>query len=94
MLEVVQGKAEAFIYDQMSTYKNWKRHEATTRAILNPFQEESWAVGVRKGRTELLDSVNQFLDSFREQGGFAALGDRFLGEQKQVFSELGVEFYF
>lgn len=94
VLEVVQGKAAAFIYDQMSTYKNWKRHESSTRAILTPFQEESWAIGVRKGRPELLDSVNQFLIGFREQGGFAALGDRFLGEQKQVFKELGVEFYF
>ncbi len=94
VLEVVQGKATAFIYDQMSTYKNWQRHPSTTRAILKPFKEESWAIGIRKGQSELLASVNQFLAEFREQGGFAALGDRFLGEQKEVFKELGVEFYF
>ena len=54
VLEVAQGKADAFIYDQMSTYQNWKRNENTTRPILKPFKEESWAVGVRKGNTELL----------------------------------------
>ena len=49
VLEVSQGKADAFIYDQMSTYQNWQRNKATTRAILQPFQTESWAVGIRQG---------------------------------------------
>lgn len=48
VLEVVQGKADAFIYDQMSTYQNWKRNEDTTRPILKPFKEESWAIGIQK----------------------------------------------
>ena len=94
VLEVVQGKAVAFIYDQMSTYKNWKRHEETTRAILVPFQSESWAVGVRKGREDLLAAVNQFLIEYRASGGFEDLGDQYLREQKAVFKELGVEFFF
>src|SRR6185369_16141609 len=33
VLEVVQGKADAFIFDQMSTYSNWQRNPQTTRAI-------------------------------------------------------------
>ena len=94
VLEVVQGKAQAFIYDQMSTYKNWQRHQETTRAILVPYQSEAWAVGVRKGRPELLSAVNKFLSSFRDEGGFDRLGDEFLGEQKAAFAELGVDFYF
>ena len=94
VLEVVQGKAIAFIYDQMSTYKNWQRNPSTTRAILTPFRTESWAIGVRKGREELLADVNGFLRSFREAGGFDHLGARFLAEQKQAFEGLGIEFYF
>ena len=31
VLEVSQGKADAFIYDQMSTYQNWQRNTATTQ---------------------------------------------------------------
>jgi polar amino acid transport system substrate-binding protein len=94
VLEVVQGKAVAFIYDQMSVYKNWKRNEDTTRAILTPFQKESWAIGVRKGRENLLIAINVFLRQFSKSGGFDKLGDQFLKEQKVAFDELGLPFYF
>lgn len=94
VLEVVQGKADAFIYDQMSTYQNWQRNPETTRAILNPFQQEAWAVGVRRGRAELLAKVNAFLRDFREKGGFDRLGDQYLSEQKAAFEDLSIPFYF
>src|SRR3954469_9395426 len=84
VLEVVQRKADGFIYDQMSTYSNWKKNPETTRPILKPFKEESWAVGLRKGDTELLARVNQFLKDFRARGGFDQLGDRHLKEQKEA----------
>jgi polar amino acid transport system substrate-binding protein len=94
VLEIVQGKADAFIYDQMSTFKNWQRHQDTTRPLLKPFQEESWSIGVRKGNTELLQQVNAFLKQFRAKGGFEELGDRYLKEQKEAFRQLGYPFYF
>ena len=94
VLEVVQGKADGFIYDQMSTFKNWQRNPETTRALLQPFQEESWAIGVRKGNSALLQKVNGFLKDFRTQGGFEQLGDRYLKEQKEAFRRLGYPFYF
>ena len=40
VLEVVQGKADAFIYDQMSVWQNWRKHPESTRAILAPLQKE------------------------------------------------------
>jgi polar amino acid transport system substrate-binding protein len=94
VLEVVQGKADAFIYDQMSTFKNWQRNADRTRAILKPFQTESWAIGLRKGNAGLLQKVNAFLEEFRRQGGFEQLGDRYLHEQKEAFRRLGFPFYF
>src|SRR5580765_102284 len=94
VLEVVQGKADAFIYDQMSTFKNWQRNPETTRPLLRPFQEESWSIGVSKGNAELLKKVNQFLKDFRAQGGFEELGNRYLAEQKEAFKKLGYPFYF
>ena len=93
VLEVVQGKADAFIYDQMSTYQNWRRNQATTKALLVPFQKESWAVGVRKGNDALREKVNAFLKEFRAKGGFERLGDRYLKEQKEAFKRLGYPFY-
>ena len=94
VLEVIQGKADGFIYDQMSIYQHWKRHQDTTRAILKPFQEESWAVGIRKGNKALLGKVNAFLKDFRAKGGFDALGDKYLKEQKEAFQQMGIPFYF
>lgn len=93
VLEVVQGKADAFIYDQMSTYQNWQRNQATTRAILEPFQKESWAVGIRKGNDSLKTKVNLFLKEFRARGGFERLGDTYLKDQKKAFKKLGYPFY-
>lgn len=93
VLEVVQGKVDAFIYDQMSTYQNWQRNQATTRALLTPFQKESWAVGLRKGNDGLKGQVNRFLKEFRAKGGFDRLGDKYLKEQKDAFRKLGYPFY-
>ena len=93
VLEVVQGKADAFIYDQMSTYSNWQRNSQTTRAILKPFQQESWAVGIRKGNDPLKARINTFLKEYRAAGGFEKLGDTWLKEQKQQFKRLGYPFF-
>jgi len=94
VIEVAQGKADAFIYDQMSTYRNWKRHAATTRPILQAFNSESWAIGIRKGNHELRRSVNEFLQGYRSQGGFDQLAERYLSEEKKAFEELGIPFFF
>jgi polar amino acid transport system substrate-binding protein len=94
VLEVTQGKADAFIYDQMSVFTNWRRNPETTRALLQPFQEEQWAVAVRKGDARLLSQVNAFLADYRARGGFEKLGDHWLPEQKQEFKKLGCPFYF
>lgn len=93
VLEVSQGKADAFIYDQMSTYQNWQRHKNTTRAVLEPFQQESWAVGIRKGNDELRSKVNIFIKEYRAKGGFELLGDRYLKEMKGEFKRLGYSFF-
>jgi polar amino acid transport system substrate-binding protein len=94
VLEVTQGKADAFIYDQMSTYTNWKNNPDTTRPILAPFKTESWAIGIQQGNDALRDKVNAFLKDFRAKGGFEQLGDRYLAEQKAEFKKLGVPFVF
>lgn len=94
VLEVVQGKADAFIYDQMSIYSNWKKNRETTRALLKPFQREEWGIALRKGDTRLREQINRFLATFRAHGGFERLGDTWLKEQKETFKELGYPFYF
>ena len=94
VLEVTQGKADAFIYDQMSTLRNWQANPDTTRALLQPFREEAWAIAMKKGDTEMKAKVNAFLAEFRASGGFERLGDKWLKEQRATFKQLGVPFVF
>jgi polar amino acid transport system substrate-binding protein len=93
-LEVAQGKADAFLYDQMSIYQFAKKFPDTTRGLLKPFQEESWAIGIRKGNTALETQVNAFLADFKAHQGFDALGDKYLKADKAAFKQMGFPFYF
>lgn len=94
VLEVVQGKADAFLYDQMSVWKNAGEQSQTTRALLAPLEQESWAVGLRPENETLRKQINEFLQSFRSSGGFDRLGDKYLSDQKAAFRRLGIPFYF
>jgi polar amino acid transport system substrate-binding protein len=94
VLEVVQGKADAFLYDQMSVLKHSQQHPDTTRALLIPFQKEQWAIGFRKGDDALRMQVNSFLQDFRSRSGFEELGSRWLAPQKEAFRAAGIPFVF
>jgi len=96
VLEVVQGKADAFMYDQMTIYKNWKQNPDTTRALLEPFQDELeyWGIGLKKDDSELREQINAFLKEYKENGGFDELSMKYLAEQKKTFDELGIPFFF
>ena len=93
-LEVVQGKADVFIYDQISIYQFWKQNEDKTRPILNPIREETWAVGLRQEDEALKAQVNDFLKDYREAGKFDELAERYMAEQKSAFESMEVPFIF
>jgi len=93
--EVVQGKADAFIYDQLTIYRNWKTNEGTTDAVFIPFQDvEQWGVAVKKGNAELLDQINAFIAKFKSEGGFDKLTEKYLSEEKAAFDKLGFQWFF
>lgn len=93
--EVAQGRADGFIYDQLTIYRNWQKHLDTTDAIFIPFQEpEKWGIAVQKGNSELLDQVNAFLKKFREEGGYDRLAETYLSEEKEAFDQLGFQWFF
>lgn len=93
-LEVVQGKADAFVYDQISIYRHWKRNEDKTRPILNPIREETWAIGLRQGEPELKEQIDAFLADYRAKGRFDELAERYMAEEKAAFEAMGVPFIF
>ena len=92
VLEVVQGRADAFIYDQLSISKYAAQNPTTSRGLLQPFVEEAWAIGIAKGHAALLAQVNQFLDEFRSQGGLGKLGDQYLRDEKKFLEAAGIPF--
>lgn len=93
--EVAQGRADGFIYDQLTIYRNWQKNLETTDAIFIPFQEpEKWGIAVQKGNSGLLEQVNAFLKEFREEDGFDKLAETYLSEEKEAFDTLGFQWFF
>jgi len=92
VLEVAQGRADAFIYDQLSIYQYAETNRETTRGLLKPFVEESWAIGVAMGNDGLLAQINGFLDEFRKQDGFGKLGEQYLKKEKKFLEDAGIPF--
>jgi polar amino acid transport system substrate-binding protein len=94
-MEVSQGKADGFLYDQLTIYRNSRSHPETTSAVFIPFQNvEYWGIAVSKGNTELLNEVNQFVEKFIEEGGFDTLTEKHLSEEKRAFQEMGFKWFF
>ncbi|MBS0620660.1 MAG: transporter substrate-binding domain-containing protein [Verrucomicrobia bacterium] len=94
VLEVVQGRASAFIYDQFSVLALSQKYPESTKANLVPFVKESWAIGMRLEDEALQNQVNHFLKAFRAEGGFDKLADKYLKEQKALFAKEGIPFVF
>jgi polar amino acid transport system substrate-binding protein len=90
--EVAQGRADAFIYDQLSIYRYNKENADTTRGLLKPFVEESWALGIAKGNDKLREQVNEFIKGFRADGGFEKLGAQYLQDEKKFLESQGIPF--
>ena len=93
--EVAQGRADGFIYDQLTIYRNWQNNPDTTKAVFIPFQDvEKWGIAVQKGNQELLDQINAFLADFQKKGGYEELTEKYLSEEKKAFDELNFQWFF
>lgn len=93
--EVVQGKADAFLYDQLTIYRNQQRNPYTTTAVFIPFQDpEFWGIAVAKGNDELREQLNEFIASYSADGGFDRITDKYLSDEKQAFDDLGFTWFF
>ncbi|MDE7275497.1 MAG: transporter substrate-binding domain-containing protein [Lachnospiraceae bacterium] len=92
--EVAQGRADGFIYDQLTIYRNWQNNPDTTSAVFIPFQDvEQWGIAVQKGNEELLSQLNAFLAEFQKNGGYEELTEKYLAEEKKAFDELNFQWF-
>ncbi|MEG0068634.1 transporter substrate-binding domain-containing protein [Cetobacterium sp.] len=96
ILEVSQGKVDAFIYDPLTIYRNWTRNQETTIPLLQQFETESqpWAIAYRKGEEDLGAQIDEFIVEYKSNGGFNKLADKYLGEERAFFKEKNVPFFF
>lgn len=95
VLEVVQGKADGFLYDQLTIYKNYVQHKDTTLALLAPFQKnfEYWGVALRQN-DPLKEKVNEFIKKAKADGTFESFAQTHLKEAKDTFDSLNIPFFF
>jgi len=96
VLEVVQGKADGFIYDQLTIYKNWAQHKDTTKPILSSFQKdfEHWGIALRKDDKKLQSSINEFVEKSKKDGTFDKLSYKYLKDARETFDTLNIPFFF
>ncbi len=96
VMEIAQGRADAFIYDPLTLFKNYQKHEDTTKLILDviPGTENFSAMAFSKNNTELLEKANEFILQAQEEGFFNELGDKYLVDIKKLYEEENIPFFF
>ncbi len=95
VLEVAQGKADVFIYDPLSIIRHHENYMDSTRAVLEPLPNTGgWGVAVAKGKPELLESINAFIKTAKEDGTYDAIREKYLLDKMKEFEEYGLDFFF
>ncbi len=96
VLEVSQGRLDAFLYDPLTIYENYKNHPDTTRYNMEPIPGSygDWGVAIKQGNQSLLDEVNEFIAHYYKSGGFEKLTETYLSDIAKVFAAEGVPFFF
>lgn len=95
MTEVLQGKADGLLFDQLTVYRNHLANPDTTTAAFVSFQDpEPWGIAVKKGNTELLEQLNAFIAKSKTDGEFERLTEKYLAKEKAAFDEFGFTWFF
>lgn len=93
--EVVQGKADGFIRDQLTVYRASQQNPDTTKALLIPFADaEPWGAAFNMDNDELREKFNEFLKGYKEAGNFERITNEYMKEYKEAFDELGFKWFF
>lgn len=78
VLEVVEGRADAYIADKARVRVFYRKYHDKTLTILSPFTYEPIAVGMRKGDPDLLNWVDNFIEIIKGDGRLAELEQRWM----------------
>ncbi len=79
-MEVAAGRADAFIYDQLSVLKHQRENPDTTFAIAKPFTYEPYAIAIRSGDFDFLTWLNLFLETIKADGRYKQIHSKYFSE--------------
>jgi polar amino acid transport system substrate-binding protein len=80
VLEVVSGRADAFIYDEVSIVRHHAQNPETTHAILKPFTYEPYAIAIKSGDFDFLNWLNIFLETIKADGRYQELRKKYFND--------------
>jgi polar amino acid transport system substrate-binding protein len=78
VLQITQGRADAFVYDEFQVRAAAKANPGSTRLIDETLSIEPYAIEIRKGDPESLDWLNLVLSLMKRDGRLAALYEKHL----------------
>lgn len=74
------GKIDAVILDEAPAKNIVSKNYSTTLSILDSaLTEEEYAIAVKKGNTELVNSLNEFIKTIKANGEYAKLLEKYFG---------------
>ena len=74
------GKIDAVILDEAPAKNIVKKNYSSTLAIVNTaLTEEEYAIAVKKGNTELVKSLNDFIKTIKDNGEYNKLLEKYFG---------------
>ena len=93
--EVLQGKADGFIYDELTcTNYNEENPDKTKCIPLSQAEVGGWCVAVKEGNKELVDELNAFIKEWYESGKLDEIGETYMSGKKAEFAKNGFTWFF
>ncbi len=72
-MEVLNGRADAFVLDEEPSKAIVSKNADKLKILDTEFGTEEYAIAVKKGNTELLDTINSVIDRIMEDGTYDAM---------------------
>ena len=93
--EVLQGKADGFLYDELTCTNYHAENPDKTKCIpLSHAETGGWAVAVAEGNTALKAELDAFIEDYYKRGKLDELGEKYMPGKKQEFAENGFQWFF
>lgn len=77
VLEIVQGKADAFIIDAIAASEFNMKYPNQTEILWEPIEQSKICMGIKKGNDELLKKANKFISELKTNGVYDKLAEKY-----------------